>query len=132
MKEGARVCAKPPNVKMQPQDWILGTVLRFVPASNKYIVLDEDDSDTDPWARDASTARQHQVPARQVLPLPLTEPSLYTHQNEFQRGTWVLALYPDTTCFYKARARARHRTGVWGGRGRTCGREHGAGLVRLA
>ena len=143
--ERAKVCAKPPSVKMQPQDWILGTVLRHVPASNKYIILDEDESDgararraplprlsvpsavarspysvptlaanvarphrlatlaADPWAQEsASTARQHQVPARWVLPLPLTEPSVYTAFNEFSRGVWVLALYPDTTCFYKA------------------------------
>ena len=52
-------------------------------------------------ARDEA-ARQHQVPARFVLPLPLTEPSVYTAFNEFSRGVWVLALYPDTTCFYKA------------------------------
>ena len=139
--EGAKVCAKPPSTKMQVQDWILGTVLRHVPASNKYIILDEDESDgapaarplsmpsavapspylvptltanvirplrlatlaADPWAQEsASTARQHQVPARFVLPLPLTEPSVYTAFNEFSRGVWVLALYPDTTCFYKA------------------------------
>mgnify|MGYP004107246969 CR=1 FL=1 len=115
--EGAKVCAKPPSTKMQVQDWILGTVLRHVPASNKYIILDEDESDgapaarplsmpsavapspylvptltanvirplrlatlaADPWAQEsASTARQHQVPARFVLPLPLTEPSVYS------------------------------------------------------
>ena len=102
--ERAKVCAKPPSTKMQPQDWILGTVLRFVPQTNKYIVLDEDDSDADPWVTaQANPARQqHQVPARMVLPLPLTEPSMWTAYNEFARGVWVLALYPDTTCFYKA------------------------------
>ena len=86
---------------MQPQDWILGTVLKYVPAANKYVVVDEDDSDADPWAAKVEKT-QHQVPARMVLPLPLTEPSMYTQYNEFSRGVWVLALYPDTTCFYKA------------------------------
>ena len=99
--ERSMVCAKPPSVKMQPQDWILGTVLKYVAASNKYIIVDEDDSDADPWAQ-ASGRTQHQVPGRMVLPLPLTEPSMYTQYNEFARGVWVLALYPDTTCFYKA------------------------------
>jgi SAGA-associated factor 29 len=37
-----------------------------------------------------------------VLPLPLFEPSVYTAHNELCRGQMVLALYPDTTCFYKA------------------------------
>ena len=99
--ERSKVCAKPPSVKMQPQDWILGTVLKYVPAANKYVVVDEDDSDADPWAAKVEKT-QHQVPARMVLPLPLTEPSMYTQYNEFSRGVWVLALYPDTTCFYKA------------------------------
>jgi len=99
--EGAKVCAKPPSNKMQAQDWILGTVLRFLPQQTKYIILDEDDSETDPWAA-PDTQRQHTVPSRFVMPLPLSEPSVYTRQNEFHRGTWILALYPDTTCFYKA------------------------------
>ena len=100
--DNSKVCAKPPSTKMQPQDWILGTVLKYVPASNKYIILDEDDSDADPWAQEATSQKQHQVPARFVLPLPQSEPSVYTQYNEFPRGMWVLALYPDTTCFYKA------------------------------
>ena len=45
--ERSKVCAKPPSVKMQPQDWILGTVLKYLPQANKYVVVDEDDSDAD-------------------------------------------------------------------------------------
>ena len=87
---------------MQPQDWILATVLRYTPATNKYTILDEDDADADPWSGDSSSARQHLVSRRMVLPLALSEPSVYTPYNEFPRGQWILALYPDTTCFYKA------------------------------
>ena len=36
-----------------------------------------------------------------MLPLPLYEPSVYTAHNELRGGQMVLALYPDTTCFYK-------------------------------
>ena len=101
--ENSKVCAKPPSTKMQPQDWILGTVLKFVPASNKYIILDEDESDADPWAAPQEPSqRQHTVAARMVIALPKMEPFMYTPYNEFPRGMWVLALYPDTTCFYKA------------------------------
>ena len=96
----SQVCAKPPSNKMQPQDWILATILRYSPATNKYTILDEDDADADPWAE--SSAREHIVSRRMVMPLPLTEPSVYTPYNEFPRGQWILALYPDTTCFYKA------------------------------
>eukprot|EP00900_Chrysochromulina_parva_P019737 jgi/Chrpa1/27765/Chrysochromulina_OHIO_Genome00012367-RA len=98
--DGSKVCAKPPSNKMQPQDWILATILRYSPATNKYTILDEDDADADPWAE--SSAREHIVSRRMVMPLPLTEPSVYTPYNEFPRGQWILALYPDTTCFYKA------------------------------
>jgi len=98
----AKVCAKPPNNKMQPQDWILATVLRYTAANGKYTILDEDEAEGDAWASDATAARQHTVPARFTVPLPLTEPSVYTPYNEFAKGIIVLALYPDTTCFYKA------------------------------
>ena len=37
-----------------------------------------------------------------MLPLPLYEPSVYTAHNELRPQQMVLALYPDTTCFYKA------------------------------
>lgn len=87
---------------MQPQDWILGTVVRYQAQMGKYIVQDEDDSEADPWAQEAGASKQHNVPGRMVVPLPLTEPSHYTPYNEFPRGQWILALYPDTTCFYKA------------------------------
>ena len=43
----------------------------------------------------------NQVPSKFVLPLPLYEPSVYTAHNELRGGQMVLALYPDTTCFYK-------------------------------
>ena len=101
--EGTKVCAKPPSTKMQPQDWILGTVVKYVAVTHKYVIQDEDDSDADPWAKEASgTPSTHNVPGRMVIPLPLSEPSHYTPYNEFARGVWILALYPDTTCFYKA------------------------------
>ena len=61
----SQVCAKPPSNKMQPQDWILATVLRYSPATSKYTILDEDDADADPWAE--SSAREHQVSRRMVL-----------------------------------------------------------------
>ena len=77
---------------------------RTPPRHGRYTILDEDEAEADPWAGgDPSSARQHVVSSRMILPLPTTEPSVYTPQNVFARGTWGLALYPDTTCFYKAR-----------------------------
>ena len=90
----AKVAARP-----SPQaDWILAMVVRHHALSNKYVILDLDaDSSGDP-----TTSKQHTVPAKSVMPLPTSEPLAYTPYNEFQRGITVLAMYPDTTCFYRA------------------------------
>jgi SAGA-associated factor 29 len=74
-------------------------VLKFNLPSSKYLVLDDDQDETGAWV---GGTKQHTVRNKCCMPLPLYEPSHYTPYNEFGRGTLVLALYPDTTCFYKA------------------------------
>ncbi|KOO26260.1 hypothetical protein Ctob_008309 [Chrysochromulina tobinii] len=59
--DGSKVCAKPPSNKMQPQDWILATILRYSPATNKYTILDEDDADADPWAESSGPPKDYLV-----------------------------------------------------------------------
>ena len=103
--ERAKVAARtsgPP--KVATEDWILAVVLRYNGASAKYMVLDVDAGDELIAGASiaSSSSRQHTLPSRYVLPLPLTEPSSYSAYNELARGLQVLALYPDTTCFYKA------------------------------
>lgn len=83
------------------QDWILASILKFNTVNNKYIILDADEGE-EPDPLGGSAHKQHQVPSKFVLPLPLYEPSIYTAHNELRGGQMVLALYPDTTCFYKA------------------------------
>ena len=100
--EGTKVCAKPPSTKMQPQDWILGTVVKYVAVTHKYVIQDEDDSDADPWAKEASgTPSTHNVPGRGHPAAALRALPLHAVQR-VARGVRILALYPDTTCFYKA------------------------------
>ena len=65
-------------------------------------MLDVDVEADSNGAQGAATARQHSLPKSAVLPLPLSEPSAYTVYNEYSQGQLVLALYPDTTCFYRA------------------------------
>jgi len=90
--------------QISKQDWILASVLKFNTVNNKYIILDADEGEEpDPALLVAGgSLKQHQVPSKFVLPLPLYEPSVYTAHNELRPGQMVLALYPDTTCFYKA------------------------------
>jgi len=89
------------GVKGQPDEWILAVVQKYNSGSSKYVVLDVDAGD-DPLGLSGGGAKQHTIPARYVIALPTSEPSHYSAYNEFKVGSTVLALYPDTTCFYKA------------------------------
>jgi len=95
--ERARVAARTSGA----EDWILAMVIRYNAVTNKYVVLDLDGDDLDHVSA-ASSSRQHSISNKLVVPLPLTEPSAYSSYNEYQQGLLVLALYPDTTCFYRA------------------------------
>uniref|UniRef100_A0A7S4BC18 SGF29 C-terminal domain-containing protein n=1 Tax=Chrysotila carterae TaxID=13221 RepID=A0A7S4BC18_CHRCT len=99
--ERAKVMART-SQKVSMDDWILAMVLRYNAASNKYVVLDVDASDEVDRNLAGASSRQHTLSSKLVHPLPLTEPSVYTSYNEYQQGQLVLALYPDTTCFYRA------------------------------
>ena len=46
---------------------------------------------------------RHEVLAKNVIPLPTALPDftkVHPPESEFERGDQVLALYPNTTCFY--------------------------------
>lgn len=89
-KVAARISGKP--AEGVAQEWILGTVLRQAGAG-KYMVGDDDD---------ATGATVHQLIAQHLVPLPLAEPPTFTRAHEYTESSPVLAMFPDTTCFYKA------------------------------
>ena len=97
------------------KNWILSEVLKFDARTQKYIVGDVDDENR----------TQYKVKKRQILPLPLwranpeTDPEAFYGQQDTGKTfifpfkffyllfltllyDAVLALYPQTTCFYKA------------------------------
>ncbi|CAL1674748.1 unnamed protein product [Lasius platythorax] len=74
-------------------NWILAEVVQFNPATNMYEVDDIDDEQKD----------RHTVSRKRVVPLPLMRANPETDPHAlFPKGSTVMALYPQTTCFYKA------------------------------
>lgn len=77
----------------EDENWILAEVVSFLPSQNKYEVDDIDEEQKD----------RHILSKCRVIPLPLMRANPETDGSAlFQKGTMVNALYPQTTCFYKA------------------------------
>ncbi|XP_058832969.1 SAGA-associated factor 29-like [Topomyia yanbarensis] len=75
------------------ENWILAEVVQYISSANKYEVDDIDEEQKD----------RHILSKRRIVPLPLMRANPETDgQAVFPKGTTVLALYPQTTCFYKA------------------------------
>lgn len=92
-KPGDMVAALAKNVEGHEDRWILAEVVSFNTITRKYEV---DDIDEEQKLR-------HTLSRRQVVPLPLMRANPETDPYAlFQEGAVVMALYPQTTCFYKA------------------------------
>lgn len=77
----------------EDENWILAEVVSFLPSQNKYEVDDIDEEQKD----------RHILSKCRVIPLPLMRANPETDASAlFPKGTMVNALYPQTTCFYKA------------------------------
>lgn len=77
----------------EEENWILAEVVQFLPTQNKYEVDDIDEEQKD----------RHVLSKRRIVPLPLMRANPETDKYAlFPKGTTVMALYPQTTCFYKA------------------------------
>uniref|UniRef100_A0A182PHC9 SGF29 C-terminal domain-containing protein n=1 Tax=Anopheles epiroticus TaxID=199890 RepID=A0A182PHC9_9DIPT len=75
------------------ENWILAEVVQYVSSTSKYEVDDIDEEQKD----------RHVLSRRRIVPLPLMRANPETDgQALFSKGTTVMALYPQTTCFYKA------------------------------
>uniref|UniRef100_A0A1E1XD13 Putative histone acetyltransferase saga associated factor sgf29 n=1 Tax=Amblyomma aureolatum TaxID=187763 RepID=A0A1E1XD13_9ACAR len=75
------------------ENWILAEVLHYSHNSAKYEVDDIDEEQKE----------RHTLSRRRVVPLPLQRANPLTDPSAlFAKGTLVMALYPQTTCFYRA------------------------------
>lgn len=77
----------------EDENWILAEVVQFLPGVNKYEVDDIDEEQKD----------RHILSKRKIVPLPLMRANPETDGHAlFPKGSFVMALYPQTTCFYRA------------------------------
>ena len=74
-------------------NWILAEIVSYNTNTNKYEIDDIDEEQKE----------RHTLGRRRVVPLPLMRANPETDPDAlFEKGTLVLALYPQTTCFYQA------------------------------
>ncbi|KAI8061679.1 SGF29 tudor-like domain-containing protein [Gongronella butleri] len=90
---GVSVAAKlPTDTKdARNEEWILATTVAFHADVNRYEVEDVEQDELGKKPR-------YRLSARQLIPIP----SKADVRHEMPAGKHVLALYPGTTCFYKA------------------------------
>ncbi|XP_035220295.1 SAGA-associated factor 29-like [Stegodyphus dumicola] len=75
------------------EDWILAEVTGYNQMTNQYKIDDIDEE----------MRTEYIIGYNKVIPLPVTRANPETNPNAlFPKGALVLALYPQTTCFYKA------------------------------
>ncbi|XP_057320798.1 SAGA-associated factor 29-like [Microplitis mediator] len=92
-KMGDMVAALVKSSSDEEENWILAEVVHFNLTTNKYEVDDIDEEQKD----------RHTLSRRRVVPLPLMRANPDTDPHAlFPKGSIVMALYPQTTCFYKA------------------------------
>lgn len=95
LTRGTTVAARQPNKdKDGGEEWILAVVLQYHPDKNKYQVEDVDQDDF-------GEKQRYMLPPRYVIPVLSSEEAKLS-SSEIPPHTDVLALYPGTTCFYKA------------------------------
>ncbi|XP_040295498.1 SAGA-associated factor 29 isoform X1 [Bufo bufo] len=91
-KPGDKVAARVKAVDGDEQ-WILAEVVSYSHAANKYEVDDIDEEGKE----------RHTLSRRRIIPLPQWKANPETDPEAlFQKDQLVLALYPQTTCFYRA------------------------------
>uniref|UniRef100_A0ACB8EUW1 SAGA HAT/Core module component n=1 Tax=Sphaerodactylus townsendi TaxID=933632 RepID=A0ACB8EUW1_9SAUR len=91
-KPGDKVAARVKAVDGDEQ-WILAEVVSYNHATNKYEVDDIDEEGKE----------RHTLSRRRIIPLPQWKANPETDPEAlFQKDQLVLALYPQTTCFYRA------------------------------
>ncbi|KAJ3109096.1 hypothetical protein HDU97_009214 [Phlyctochytrium planicorne] len=90
---GSQVVVKPMN-----QDFMMAVVVQYSPEKQKYEVEDAEEDENEPGTRksDCVPCAKYLTP-KLVLPIPAVPRS-----PEFPTNHTVLALYPSSSCFYRA------------------------------
>ena len=74
------------------QEWIVATVTRYSPTEGVFEIVDADEE---------AEKHVYRLPQKYIIPLPKT--ASVRQSTNFPVGTSVLAVYPNTTTFYKAK-----------------------------
>ncbi|KAI9480831.1 MAG: SGF29 tudor-like domain-containing protein [Benjaminiella poitrasii] len=93
LPKGTTVAAKQPKEKDKNEEWILAVVIQYHADKNKYQVEDVDQDDY-------GEKQRYMLSPRYVIPVRSSEEARSLPEIPAQKD--VLALYPGTTCFYKA------------------------------
>jgi len=117
LQEGRKVAFHPPAGKpgdgaateADENTWILAVVTKCINQDkNRYEVQDAESQE------DGKPGQFYNTTLRAIIPLPdlKAPPNSASHLNayqEFPAGSTVMALYPDTSCFYRAKVIASPR-----------------------
>jgi len=107
LQEGRKVAFHPPtgsgtNAPTDESTWILAVVTKCINQDkNRYVVQDAEPQE------DGQPGTLYNTTLRSIIPLPdpNASPNSASHQSAypvFTAGATVMALYPDTSCFYRA------------------------------
>ncbi|KAK7469216.1 hypothetical protein VKT23_003705 [Stygiomarasmius scandens] len=107
LQEGRKVAFHPPPNKANggtesDDNWILAVVTKCINADkNRYEVHDPEPQES------GEPGLHYNTTLRSIIPLPdlnapVGSPSSLAAYREFTAGSTVMALYPDTSCFYRA------------------------------
>ncbi|KAI8638770.1 SGF29 tudor-like domain-containing protein [Parasitella parasitica] len=97
LTHGTSVAAKQPKQKDKNEEWILAVVISYHSDKNRYEV---EDVDQDEFGQ----KQRYMLQPRNVIPIPNVDEA--KGLSEISTGQDVLALYPGTTCFYRAKVAA--------------------------
>ncbi|KAI0761965.1 SGF29 tudor-like domain-containing protein [Trametes elegans] len=125
LQEGRKVAFHPPTNTSKTdsiaggkdEEWILAVVTKCINQDkNRYEVQDPEPQE------DGQPGQRYNTTLRAIIPLPdpNAPPDSAAHLNkypEFATGATVMALYPDTSCFYRAEVIASPRDLNSAGRG---------------
>ena len=96
VRQGDQVAARTSAVGA-PDEWILARVMNVSSDGGTYTILDED---ADEGGAAQTSSSIHHLPQKQVIRLPKTKEK--KHAKTFSEGSYVLAVFPSTTMFYRA------------------------------
>ncbi|GAN05138.1 SAGA-associated factor 29 homolog [Mucor ambiguus] len=97
LTHGTSVAARQPKQKDKNEEWILAVVISYNHDKNRYEVEDVDQDDF-------GQKQRYMLQPRNVIPIPNVDEA--KGLTEINMGQDVLALYPGTTCFYRAKVAA--------------------------